>query len=269
MIVTVAFGAAVPAAGVSLPVIPDGVTVSGVPVGGMISVAAERQVAMRFGRPVRLFHGDRTWAVRPSRLGASAAIKDAVREALAAKPKARVRLRIDVRRSAVRRFVARLNRRVDVPATDSKLVGLSNLAPAFTKARPGRTLDQPTMVRWITRSLRSTWRDAQLELQFLSVAPKVTPADYGPIVVMERNPTWNPPDSEWAKDAEPIPPGPGNPLGTRWMGISSPAVGIHGTPDAASIGYSVSHGCIRMKIPEAEWLFEHVDVGTPVYIVSA
>jgi lipoprotein-anchoring transpeptidase ErfK/SrfK len=309
VIVTVAFGAAVPAAGVSLPVIPDGVTVSGVPVGGMISVAAERQVAMRFGRPVRLFQGDRTWAVRPSRLGASAAIKDAVREALAAKPKARIRLRIDVRRSAVRRFVARLNRRVDVPATDSKLVGLSNLAPAFTKARPGRTLDQPTMVRWITRSLRSTWRDAQLELQFLSVAPKVTPADYGPIivikrgsnelnlydgpklartfgvatgqnkyptplgafeiVVMERNPTWNPPDSEWAKDAEPIPPGPGNPLGTRWMGISSPAVGIHGTPDAASIGYSVSHGCIRMKIPEAEWLFEHVDVGTPVYIVSA
>jgi lipoprotein-anchoring transpeptidase ErfK/SrfK len=51
------------------------------------------------------------------------------------------------------------------------------------------------------------------------------------------------------------------------MGISSPAVGIHGTPDAASLGYSVSHGCIRMAIPEAEWLFEQVDVGTQVYIV--
>ena len=47
-----------------------------------------------------------------------------------------------------------------------------------------------------------------------------------------------PPSSPWAKGAKPIPPGPGNPLGTRWMGISSPAVGIHGTPDAASIGYS-------------------------------
>ena len=51
------------------------------------------------------------------------------------------------------------------------------------------------------------------------------------------------------------------------MGISAPGVGIHGTPDAASIGYSVSHGCIRMQIPEAEWLFEQVDVGTPVFIV--
>ena len=53
------------------------------------------------------------------------------------------------------------------------------------------------------------------------------------------------------------------------MGISSPGVGIHGTPDAASIGYSVSHGCIRMHIPEAEWLFEHVRVGTTVFIVAA
>ena len=66
-----------------------------------------------------------------------------------------------------------------------------------------------------------------------------------------------------------MPPGPGNPLGTRWMGISSPYVGIHGTPDAASVGYSASHGCVRMLIPEAEWLFNHVDVGTPVFIVAA
>ena len=70
-----------------------------------------------------------------------------------------------------------------------------------------------------------------------------------------------------AKGEKPIPPGPGNPLGTRWMGLSAAAVGIHGTPDAASIGYSASHGCIRMRVPDAEWLFEHVDIGTPVVIV--
>ena len=39
--------------------------------------------------------------------------------------------------------------------------------------------------------------------------------------------------------------------------------------DAASIGYSASHGCIRMRISDAEWLFEHVELGTPVVIVSA
>ena len=66
---------------------------------------------------------------------------------------------------------------------------------------------------------------------------------------MRRDPWWiPPPDSKWAQGAKPIPPGPGNPLGTRWMGLSAPYVGIHGTPDAASLGYSQSHGCIRMAI---------------------
>jgi lipoprotein-anchoring transpeptidase ErfK/SrfK len=84
------------------------------------------------------------------------------------------------------------------------------------------------------------------------------------------NPWWYPPaGSAWAEGAQPIPPGPGNPLGTRWMGLSAPYVGIHGTPDAASIGYSASHGCIRMLIPQVEWLFTQVDIGTPVFIVAA
>jgi lipoprotein-anchoring transpeptidase ErfK/SrfK len=94
-----------------------------------------------------------------------------------------------------------------------------------------------------------------------------TPSGSFSIVNMQRDPWWRPPDSDWAQDEEPIPPGPNNPLGTRWMGISAPAVGIHGTPSPRSIGYSVSHGCIRMQIPDAEWLFTQVHVGTPVLIV--
>jgi len=35
------------------------------------------------------------------------------------------------------------------------------------------------------------------------------------------------------------------------------------------VGYSRSHGCIRMYVPHAEWLFRRVNVGTPVVIVSA
>ena len=53
------------------------------------------------------------------------------------------------------------------------------------------------------------------------------------------------------------------------MGLDAAGVGMHGTPDDASIGYSASHGCIRMHIPDAEWLFNHVHLGTPVFIVSA
>jgi lipoprotein-anchoring transpeptidase ErfK/SrfK len=96
-----------------------------------------------------------------------------------------------------------------------------------------------------------------------------TPLGRFEIVNKQLDPWWYPPASDWAKDAKPIPPGLGNPLGTRWMGLSAPYVGIHGTPDAASIGYSASHGCIRMLIPQVEWLFTQVDVGTPVFIVAA
>jgi lipoprotein-anchoring transpeptidase ErfK/SrfK len=96
-----------------------------------------------------------------------------------------------------------------------------------------------------------------------------TPLGLFQIVVKWRNPWWYPPASPWAKGEKPVPPGPGNPLGTRWMGLSAPGVGIHGTPQDGSIGYSLSHGCIRMHIPQAEWLFDHVDIGTPVYIVSS
>jgi lipoprotein-anchoring transpeptidase ErfK/SrfK len=51
------------------------------------------------------------------------------------------------------------------------------------------------------------------------------------------------------------------------MGLNAAGVGIHGTPNDASIGYSESHGCIRMHIPEAEWLFQHVGIGTTVVIL--
>jgi lipoprotein-anchoring transpeptidase ErfK/SrfK len=97
-----------------------------------------------------------------------------------------------------------------------------------------------------------------------------TPLGIYSIATMQRDPWWiPPPNSDWARGKKPIPPGPGNPLGTRWMGTTAPLVGIHGTPDAASIGYSASHGCIRMRVPDAEALFNEVSVGTPVLIVAA
>jgi lipoprotein-anchoring transpeptidase ErfK/SrfK len=96
-----------------------------------------------------------------------------------------------------------------------------------------------------------------------------TPLGRFSIVVKWKNPWWYPPSSPWAQGQKPIPPGPGNPLGTRWMGLSAAGVGIHGTPSDGSIGYSVSHGCIRMHIPQAEWLFNHVEIGTTVFIVAS
>ena len=48
-----------------------------------------------------------------------------------------------------------------------------------------------------------------------------TPDGHFTIISKVENPTWvPPPDAPWAQGAVPIPPGPGNPLGTRWMGLS-------------------------------------------------
>lgn len=94
------------------------------------------------------------------------------------------------------------------------------------------------------------------------------PTPVGDYFVREKvyYPAWIPPPSPWARGAKPIPPGPGNPLGTRWIGLNAEIVGIHGTPSSWSIGSASSHGCIRMYISDVEELFELVSVGTPVTI---
>ncbi len=61
---------------------------------------------------------------------------------------------------------------------------------------------------------------------------------------------------------------PGGPFGSRWMGLSKPRIGIHGTNKPSSIGKAVSKGCIRMHNKDAEELFDLVEIGTPVSIVN-
>lgn len=94
------------------------------------------------------------------------------------------------------------------------------------------------------------------------------PTPTGRFVVHEKvvDPTWLPPDSEWAKDAKPIEPGPDNPLGTRWIGFDWGGVGIHGTNAPWTVGSAASHGCLRMETGQVEELFELVEVGTPVIV---
>jgi lipoprotein-anchoring transpeptidase ErfK/SrfK len=133
--------------------------------------------------------------------------------------------------------------------------------PALLTATQGKIIIDKSKFR-----LRA-YRDGKLVLTFpIAIGQAAYPSPTGTFVVTEKlkNPTWIPPNSPWAKGLEPIPPGSGNPLGTRWIGTSAPAVGIHGTPSANSIGTAASHGCIRMHIKDVEKLFEYVDVGESV-----
>jgi lipoprotein-anchoring transpeptidase ErfK/SrfK len=81
------------------------------------------------------------------------------------------------------------------------------------------------------------------------------------------NPSWQVPFSSWTGSlaGRLIPPGPDDPLKARWLGIFNGA-GIHGTDETWSIGHAVSHGCVRMTIPDVIDLYNQVRVGTPVYI---
>jgi lipoprotein-anchoring transpeptidase ErfK/SrfK len=287
--------------------IAPGVTLAGVPVGGMSNEQAEAALRPAFATPVRLVYGDRRWKLQPTRFGARVTIADGVLQALGAQAGAAVPLVPQVNQQEVRRFVQALDKRVSTAPQDAELKGLKGLRPQFTKEQPGIKVLRELTIRRIVRALQSP------QLRRIRVAVKVlvparTVVNFGPVIVIRRganelryykgaqllrkfgvatgqavyptptgtfkivdlqlNPWWLPPDSAWAKGKKPIPPGPGNPLGTRWMGLSAPGVGIHGTPDDASIGYSASHGCIRMHIPDAEWLFHHVKLGTPVVITE-
>ena len=305
VVVLAGVGVAAPGAEPPLKKIAPAVSVAGVRVGGLTSERARILVQQHLERPLIVHAGPHWWSVSPSRLGATTNVDDAVAAALTARRGTRVPVTSGVSLPNVRAYVRGLAKQVHVAPTNAKLVGIKGIRPDIQTGKPGRELNRPGAVGAIRWALRRGAR-IPLRLPVRATEPWRTGADLGPVIIIQRysnvlhlyygskhvrdfrvatgqsayptpdgdwhivtmqeNPWWIPPNSPWAVGAKPIPPGPGNPLGTRWMGLDAAGVGMHGTPDAASIGYSASHGCIRMLIPDAEWLFEHVKVGTPVFI---
>jgi lipoprotein-anchoring transpeptidase ErfK/SrfK len=96
-----------------------------------------------------------------------------------------------------------------------------------------------------------------------AVGSKSTPSPSGEFTIITRlsRPTYYHPGKI-------VPPGPSNPLGTRWLGLSAKGFGIHGTNAPGSIGKKASHGCIRMRNRDIEELFSLVQIGDAVEIHS-
>lgn len=62
------------------------------------------------------------------------------------------------------------------------------------------------------------------------------------------NPSWRPPDAQWARGKTAKPPGhPENPMKRVKMFFKEPDYYIHGTGDEESLGKAESHGCVRMS----------------------
>jgi len=97
----------------------------------------------------------------------------------------------------------------------------------------------------------------------VAVGKPSTPSPVGTFTIARRvaNPTYH-------HNGKTVLPGPGNPVGTRWMGLSKHGYGIHGTNEPKSIGKAASHGCIRMSRADLEEFYALVAVGDTVELVG-
>jgi lipoprotein-anchoring transpeptidase ErfK/SrfK len=285
--------------------IPAGVRVAGVQVGGLRPSDAVAAVHDAFARSLAVVVDRSRLTLDPVKF-TSVYIQTAVARARVAPSGTNVDLVVSVRGAPLRAWVASVVKRFARAPIDATLK-LENGKPFVTKDRPGRRLDTTRLTERIVAALRGNTRlpvrvhtktvaskvsvgtfadviviNRALNHLYLYAGNKLqrtfavatgqssypTPRGTWHIVVKYRNPWWYPPlNDTWARGLKPVPPGPSNPLGTRWMGLDSPGVGIHGTNNPASIGYSASHGCVRMQVRDSEWLFEHVDIGTTVFVL--
>lgn len=146
----------------------------------------------------------------------------------------------------------------------------SDGAPAQIPALP-----RPDVVVTVSKSASALdVRDAGGRVIFF--APVTTGSEHDPLPIGEwkvtgvhLSPAFNyNPDLFW--DADPshakgkIAPGPNNPVGVVWIGLSKDHYGLHGTPEPASIGKSASHGCVRLTNWDATELASLVKPGTRV-----
>jgi lipoprotein-anchoring transpeptidase ErfK/SrfK len=312
--------------------IVEGVSIDGIPVGGM--KVAQARAKLRSGvleplsRPVVATYKDRRFTLTPKAASVGVDIEGSVSAALDAsrsgnilqrtwrdvtgdKVKRDVPLRVTYSQAAIDKVVARVSRKLNEQARDAN-VDLETGEVNPTASENGRRVRNVTLRRALKAELLDRGDRAPVRVRTKVVKPKVTTKQlaekYPAIIIVNRsgfkltlykhlkpaktypiavgqvgletpaglynvqnkavNPAWHVPNSSWAGKlaGQTIPAGdPGNPIKARWLGIFDGA-GIHGTDATGSIGTAASHGCIRMRIPDVEELYDEVPVGAPVYI---
>ncbi|MHB8167442.1 MAG: L,D-transpeptidase family protein [Sulfuricella sp.] len=103
-----------------------------------------------------------------------------------------------------------------------------------------------------------------------------TPTGQFHVVELRENPAWTVPISiqeEMRREGEAVltkvSPGPDNPLGKYWIGLSLPGYGIHGTSAPPSVYHFQSHGCIRLQPEDIEKLFPEIKICATGKIIYA
>jgi hypothetical protein len=155
-----------------------------------------------------------------------------------------------------------------------KLVILSELISAFfagsisaqtmTKVQSASEPKHSLVVSLSDRKMALLENGSVKKIYVVAVGKQSTPSPTGTFTIVSRlsNPTYS-------HRGRVVEPGPDNPVGTRWMGLSLKGYGIHGTNAPNSIGKAASHGCIRMAKVDIEELFDAVRAGDQVVIIAA
>ena len=168
-----------------------------------------------------------------------------------------------------------------IPASGSAVEGSKKTTrPDATRAggtaAPNRAPEKGLTVTVTDRTKTLEVQNAAGEVIFH--APVTVGSENDPLPVGEwkvngvgRNPVFNyNPKLFWDADAShakaKVPAGPNNPVGVVWIDLSKEHYGIHGTPEPSRVGYTESHGCIRLTNWDAMRLAELVSPGTKVIL---
>ena len=142
-------------------------------------------------------------------------------------------------------------------------MGQAAMATQKTTEQTARVQKMTIVVSLEDRKLALVEDGQVKKIYTVAIGKPATPSPVGKFTIQRRvkNPVYQ-------HDGKVIQPGPGNPVGTRWMGLSVKGYGIHGTNEPRSIGKAASHGCIRMARNDLEEMYAMVSVGDTVELVG-
>lgn len=185
---------------------------------------------------------------------------------------------IDVSTGWVKVVPEKAGKEIDVEASKRAVIDGVTLGDSTVRmvARPLKAAADPTMSKIILvragENMLYLYENGQIVKQWpvaTGARGYLTPEGVWRITDKIVNPSWHNPGSAWARSLPAvIGPGPNNPLGTKALRLDAPAILIHATADRGSIGYSESHGCIRMTEEDEAELFSMVEVGTRVAVIQ-
>ncbi len=149
-------------------------------------------------------------------------------------------------------------RRLDEIRIASKIITLIAALMLLDRAAQAQTqsIEDTTRAKKVERRLVVSIADRKMAVvedgevvktYKVSVGKASTPSPEGEFEITNRLA-----DPTYYHEGKVIPAGKNNPLGNRWIVLSTKGYGIHGTNEPRSIGKAASHGCIRMAKKDLE-----------------